>query len=116
MHIIETNSEVQVKLSASVIEALADQFQGQMILPKDESYEQARRVWNGVIDRHPALIVRPLHAADVALAVKFARSNDLLLSVRGGGHNVAGHGTNDNGLVIDLSLMKKIVVDPVSAT
>lgn len=116
MHIIETNSEVQVKLSTSVIEALADQFQGQIILPEDESYEQARRVWNGVIDRHPALIVRPLHAADVALAVKFARSNDLLLSVRGGGHNVAGHGTNDNGLVIDLSLMKKIVVDPVSAT
>src|SRR5690606_15383140 len=95
MHITATNSEVQFKLSASALEALADQFQGQIIPPEDEDYEQARRVWNGVIDRHPALIVRPRHAADVALAVKFARSHDLLLSVRGGGHNVAGHGTND---------------------
>jgi FAD/FMN-containing dehydrogenase len=116
MHITATNSEVQFKLSASVIEALADGFQGQIIPPENADYEQARRVWNGVIDRRPALIVRPQHAADVALAVKFARHNDLLLSVRGGGHNVAGHSTNDNGLVIDLSQMKKIVVDPVNAT
>src|SRR5690606_38347619 len=95
---------------------LAGDFRGEIIRPEDEAYDTARKVWNGIINKYPALIVRPLDANDVIAAVNFARENQLLLSVRGGGHNVAGHGTNDGGLVIDLSLMKKITVDPVNKT
>lgn len=103
-------------LDSSQIQALAGDFRGEIIRPEDEAYDTARKVWNGIINKYPALIVRPLDANDVIAAVNFARENQLLLSVRGGGHNVAGHGTNDGGLVIDLSLMKKITVDPVNKT
>lgn len=96
------------------LQTLMAQFKGQVILPDDAEYEQARKVWNGMIDRYPALIVRPRDNNDVIAAVNFARENQLLLSVRGGGHNVAGHATNDGGLVIDLSSMKNIHVDPVN--
>jgi FAD/FMN-containing dehydrogenase len=89
-------------------------FGGQLILPGEESYEEARKVWNGMIDRHPAIVARCSNTADVMLAVDFARENGLLVAVRGGGHNVAGFGTCDDGLVIDLSLMKAIQVDPKS--
>jgi FAD/FMN-containing dehydrogenase len=99
--------------SAGHVQSLRSMLQGQIILPGDADYEEARKVWNGMIDKYPALIVRPEDNADVAAALTFAREQNLLLSVRGGGHNVAGHATNDNGLVIDLSSMKKIVVDPV---
>lgn len=95
------------------LESFFNQFKGQIIRPDDADYETARRVWNGVIDKYPALIVRPVDTDDVSLAVTLARKSNLLLSVRGGGHNVAGHATNDGGLVIDLSSMKKIEVDPV---
>lgn len=98
------------------LQTFAANFQGQIIHPGDEDYDTARRVWNGMIDKLPALIVRPVDVRDVTAAVTFARDNDLLLSVRGGGHNVAGHATNDGGLVIDLSSMKKITVDPVNHT
>lgn len=91
-------------------------FKGQVITPTSPGYDQARRIWNGIIDKRPALIVRPINTADVVTAVNFARDNGLLLSVRGGGHNVAGHATNDDGMVIDLSAMKQIKVDPVART
>jgi FAD/FMN-containing dehydrogenase len=100
-------------INTPALEALSAHFKGQMIRPGDADYEQARKVWNGMIDRYPLLIVRPDDAADVSMAVDYARDNGLLLSVRGGGHNVAGHATNDFGLVIDLSSMKRITVDPV---
>lgn len=83
-----------------------------MIRPEDVEYDEARRVWNGMIDKYPALIARVSGLADVIEAVNFAREHNLLLSVRGGGHNAAGHATNNGGLVIDLSLMKGIQVDP----
>ena len=76
-------------------------------------FELARVVFNGAIDRRPAVIVRPLDAADVAAAVEFARTAGLPLSVRGGGHNVAGHGVCDDGVMIDLRLMREVRVDPV---
>ncbi|MFN8378224.1 MAG: FAD-binding oxidoreductase [Anaerolineae bacterium] len=95
------------------LENIQTQFKGQIIRPRDAGYESARKVWNGMIDRYPAMIMCPADAQDVAHAVAFARKQGLLISVRGGGHNVAGHATNDGGLVIDLSGMKQIAVDPV---
>jgi len=82
-----------------------------LLQPGDAGYDAARQVWNGAIDRKPALIVRPTGLADVVSAVRFARANNLLVSVRGGGHNVTGNAVCDGGLMIDLSLMKGIRVD-----
>ncbi len=87
-----------------------------MIRPEDEGYEEARKVWNGMIDKHPAMIAQCVDAHDVVLAVNFARINDLILAVRGGGHNAAGFGTCDKGLVIDLSKMKGVKVNPETKT
>jgi FAD/FMN-containing dehydrogenase len=89
---------------------------GVVLRPGDDGYEDARKVWNGMIDRRPALIVRCTGVADVISAVNFARKYDLLLAVRGGGHNVAGTAVCDGGVVIDLSPMKGIRVDPVTRT
>ncbi|HZU69528.1 MAG TPA: FAD-binding oxidoreductase [Ktedonobacteraceae bacterium] len=86
---------------------------GELITPGDETYESARRVWNGMIDKYPALIARCADVADVVRAVQFARDQYLEVAVRGGGHSFAGNGTCDGGLVIDLSPMKRIQVDPV---
>ncbi|NLX10604.1 MAG: FAD-binding oxidoreductase [Chloroflexi bacterium] len=105
-----------ITLDHAALRRLSARFKGLLIAPGDAAYDEARKVWNGIIDRHPALIARPLDVDDVIAAVNFARENDLLLAVRGGGHNVAGHGTNDGGLVIDLSLMKAITVDPAGHT
>ncbi|HMA37685.1 MAG TPA: FAD-binding oxidoreductase [Chloroflexia bacterium] len=91
-------------------------IQGQVIQAQDTAYETARRVWNGMIDRYPALIVRCAGPADVRRAVDFARRRDLLVAIRGGGHNVAGNGTCDDGMVLDLGPMKTIELDPVRRT
>ncbi len=93
-------------------ETLARQLNGRLIQPGDDEYDAARAVWNGMIDRYPALIVRAANVDDVVTAVTFARAHNLLLSVRGGGHQVAGHATNDGGLVLDLSQMRQVTVDP----
>ena len=84
----------------------------EVVGPGDAEYEQARRVWNAAVDRHPALIVRARKVADVIAAVDFARTHELPLAVRGGGHSPAGYGTIDDGLVLDLSPMKGVDVDP----
>jgi FAD/FMN-containing dehydrogenase len=94
------------------LKAFKASLHGKLIGPNDEEYEHARRVWNGWADRHPALIVRCVDASDVISAVQFARHHDLTVAVRGGGHDVSGHGVCDDGLVIDLSPMKGIRVDP----
>lgn len=91
-------------------------IKGEVVLPGDSGYEEARKVWNGMIDKHPAAIARCVNDADVIEAVKFARDNGMIVAVRGGGHNVAGFGTCDGGLVIDLSGMKKITIDTASRT
>lgn len=93
---------------------LSEQVRGPVIRPGDEDYDQARAVHNAMIDRRPALIVRCADVADVIAVVNFARDNDVTLAVRCGGHNVAGFGTVDDGIVLDLSPMKGINVDPVA--
>jgi FAD/FMN-containing dehydrogenase len=98
------------------MEILASNVHGEVILPGNPAYEAERRVWNGAFDCHPAAIVRCLDADDVKVAVTFAREQGMPLSVRSGGHSVSGQSTNDNGLVIDLSGMKAITVDPLRRT
>jgi FAD/FMN-containing dehydrogenase len=92
------------------VESLRGRFRGALLRPGEEGYDEARRVWNGAIDRYPALIARCAGTDDVVSAVRFARERDLLISVRGGGHAVAGHAVCDGGVMIDLSLMKSIDV------
>jgi FAD/FMN-containing dehydrogenase len=91
-------------------------FEGELIGPADGAYEEARQVYNAMIDRQPALIARPTGPDDVAKVVDFARENDVLLAVRGGGHNGAGLGTCDGGVVIDLAGLNGIEVDPGART
>jgi FAD/FMN-containing dehydrogenase len=100
----------------TVASALMPHFRGQLIQPGDLDYEQARKVYNGMIDKRPALIARCADVADVITAVKAARDRGLLLAVRGGAHNGAGLGTCDGGLVIDLSPMKGVFVNPKHKT
>jgi FAD/FMN-containing dehydrogenase len=98
------------------IDHLKANFRGAIIEPTDADYDEARSVRNGLIHRYPALIARCSGAADVVAAVNFARDNELLLSVRGGGHNVSGAATNDGGIVIDLSAIRGVRVDPEART
>lgn len=95
---------------------LRSRFRGALLQPGEEGYDDARRVWNGAIDRRPALIARCVGSDDVLEAVRFARDRELLVSVRGGGHAVAGHAVCDGGVMVDLSLMKTIRVDPGART
>jgi FAD binding domain/Berberine and berberine like len=95
---------------------LGTQFAGDLIGPEDAAYGDARKVYNGMIDRRPAMIGRATSPGDVAKLVDFARKRDLLLAVRGGGHNGAGLGTCDDGVVIDLSLLRQVQVDPQART
>lgn len=113
---IATLNGEQIALDEAEVQALAAAVRGQLIRPGGADYDAARRVWNGMIDKRPALIVRCTGTADVAAAVRFARAHALLVAVRGGGHNVAGSAVCDGGLVIDLSPMKGIQVDPVKRT
>jgi len=103
-------------LTAPAVQELARAFRGVLLQPGDSNFNEARLVWNGIHDRHPALIARCTTADDVVAAVNFARSNDLPLAVRGGGHSAPGYATCDDGIVIDLSLMKNIEVDPGAKT
>jgi len=103
-------------LDDEVLENLRTQLRGQLLQPDDSDYDVVRQLWNAMIDRHPALIARCAGVADVIAAVAFAREHDLLLAVRGGGHNVAGNAVCDGGLMLDLSLMKGIRVDPIART
>ena len=103
-------------LQESVIQDFEASQQGALLRPVEAGYDEARRVWNGMIDRRPALIARCHGVADVMHSVNFARTHELLVAVRGGGHNVAGSAVCDGGLMIDLSGMKSIRVDPERRT
>jgi FAD/FMN-containing dehydrogenase len=100
----------------ATFDAFRQDFRGEVIRPGDDTYDQARRIFNGMIDRRPALIVRPTGAADVIAAVKLARETGLPPAVRCGGHSIAGSSVADGALMIDLSHMKGVRVDPVART
>jgi FAD binding domain/Berberine and berberine like len=103
-------------LAGAAVEQLKASLRGELLLPDDDRYEETRRVWNGMIDKRPALIARCAGVADVVATVTFAREHDLLVSVRGGGHSVAGKAVCNGGLMIDLSRMRGVEADPVTRT
>jgi FAD/FMN-containing dehydrogenase len=108
--------EATAVLSEARVQEFAANLRRGLIRPGHPDYDEARAVWNGMINRYPALIARPVTVEEVVTAVNFVRENNLLLAVRGGGHNVVGHGTVDGGLVIDLSSIKDVLVDPEART
>jgi FAD/FMN-containing dehydrogenase len=103
-------------MGALTMDEMQEQVRGDVIGPDDERYEDARHVYNAMIDRRPAVVVRAVNAGDVMAAVSFARDRRLDLAIRGGGHSVPGFGTCDGGVVIDLSRMRGVRVDPASST
>src|ERR671924_280610 len=104
--------EIETTLAIEGFDELRVRFRGALLRPGEEGYDDARRIWNGAIDRRPALIARCAGADDVGAAVRFARERGLRVSVRGGGHSIAGHSVCDGALMIDLSLMRSVRVDP----
>ena len=106
----------QIGINPHALRGLGESVHGTLICPSDEDYHNARKVWNGMIDRQPTLIVRCADAADVITAIQFAQTERLPVSVRGGGHSVGGLAVCDQGMVIDLSHMKGLEVDPVTST
>ena len=104
----------QTTIERAAVEELRASLRGPLLVPGQDGYDGARRIWNGMIDRRPALIVRCAGAADVAKAVTFARERELLVAVRGGGHSFPGHSVCDGGLMIDLSEMRSVRVDPIA--
>ncbi len=105
-----------MKITAEKISDLSSSVEGKVLLPESNGYDEARAIWNGMFDRRPAIIIKPLHTNDVVKAVNFGRENELLIAVKGGGHNSAGTAVCDDGLVIDLSLMQNVKVDSINKT
>jgi FAD/FMN-containing dehydrogenase len=103
-------------MGAKTLSDLRDRVRGEVVVPGDAGYDDARSVHNGMIDRHPAAVVRVVNAGDVMATVDYARENGLALSIRGGGHSGPGFGTNDDGVVIDFSTMRGVRVDPKAMT
>jgi FAD/FMN-containing dehydrogenase len=104
------------QLHTEAVAGFSERLRGPVLTPGAPGYDEARSIWNGLIDRRPALIVQCSGAADVVDAVNFAREQGLVLSIKAGGHNVAGNAVNDSGLVIDLSQMRGVIVDPAEQT
>src|SRR6516225_1106039 len=115
LRVISTDGSDKI-LEEVVVQGFADSLRGRLACPGDDGYDAARKVWNGMIDRHPALIARCAGVADVIAAVRFAREHGLLVSVKGGGHNITGNAVCEDGLMIDLSPMKSVRVDPSKRT
>ena len=101
-----------VDVGSQALNALTATFDGRALQPDDPAFDEATRIWNGMIAKRPALVVQPLSADDVSAAVRFARANGVLLSVKGGGHNIAGTSLADGGLTLDMSRMRTVNVDP----
>ena len=104
----------KTRIDDDKLEALRGALRGTLLMPADKGYDTSRTLWNAMIDRRPAAIVRAAGAGDVIQAVDFARKNELLLAVRGGGHNIAGKAACDGGLMLDLSAMRSVRVDPAA--
>jgi FAD/FMN-containing dehydrogenase len=110
--IVGSNGDLR-RLDGAAIDSLRGQLRGALLAAGDAGYDQARRIWNAMIDKRPALVARCSGDADVMRVVRFAADNELLLSVKGGGHNVAGSAVCEGGLMIDLSPMKGVRIDAV---
>src|SRR5690349_19836804 len=107
-----TQNSTSENVAALAATELRSAFKGKILIDGDVNYDSERKIWNGMIDRKPALIAQCIDKDDIIHTVKFARKHELLVSVRGGGHNVSGNAVCDGGVMIDLSLMKKVEVDP----
>jgi FAD/FMN-containing dehydrogenase len=105
-----------VQIAPEILQSFKAGFRGALLAPDDPAYDATRKIWNAMIDRRPGLIARCTGTADIVQAVRFARRHQILLSVRGGGHNIAGLAVCEGGLMIDLSLMRGVWVDPVGGT
>src|SRR4029434_64171 len=105
-----------VSVSAEALDALRGGLRGVLCLPGDAGYDEARTIWNAMIDTRPAAIVRVARARDVLQTVRLASQHGLLLAVRGGGHNIAGNAVCDGGLMLDLTPMRSVRVDPRGTT
>jgi FAD/FMN-containing dehydrogenase len=105
-----------VEIAAADLEALTATLTGSLAAPGEPGYDEARRIWNGMVDRRPGLVVRARTAGDVKAAVDLARRRDLLIAIRSGGHQIAGHAVADGALMIDLSQMRSVEVDPAART
>ena len=105
-----------IAIPSDALQALAATVRGTLLTRGDSGYDAARTVWNAMIDRRPGLIIRCAGAADVMAGVRFARDHGLLLAVRGGSHNIAGHAVCDHGVMLDLTPMKSVRVDPAART
>ncbi|WP_254769299.1 FAD-binding oxidoreductase [Salinilacihabitans rarus] len=113
---VATREGATTTLPEGAVDALRRRTRGPVLVPADAGFADATRLWNGMIEKTPALVVRPTGTADVVAAVDFAREHDLALSVRGGGHNIAGTALVDGGLTVDLSALRGVVVDPAART
>ncbi len=113
---VQTMDAGSKAIAGETLDALRAKLRGSLCVPGDEGYDPARTLWNAMVDRRPGLVVRCLGASDVVNALKLAREQKLLVAVRGGGHNIAGKAVCDGGLLIDLSPMKSVRVDPASRT
>ena len=113
---IATGDGNNVILEEAEVDNFAAQLRGSLLRPSDTGYDTARNVWNGMIDHRPALIARCTGVADVMAAVRFARTHGILVSVKGGGHNITGNAVCQGGLMIDLAPMKSVRVDPIGRT
>jgi FAD/FMN-containing dehydrogenase len=105
-----------VTIATGSLGRLRSSFRGEIVTPTDAGYEDARRVWCATVDKRPAIVVRPVDAADVAIAVRFARDADLILALRSGGHSIDGFSSCDDGMVLDLSRMRGVTVDAEAST
>ena len=112
----QTKTTVPGSLAKEAVEELIAKLRGELLLPEEEGYDKARAIWNGMIDKRPALIVKCAGPSDVIQAVKFAQKHELLLAVKAGGHSFAGRSVCDGGLMVDLSRMRGVRVDPVKKT
>jgi len=115
LRVIATDGAAAI-LEEAAVQTFAESLRGRLLHPGDGGYDDARKVWNGMIDRRPALIARCAGPADVIASVHFARDHGLLVSVKGGGHNITGNAVCEGGLMIDLSPMKSVRVDPAGRT
>src|SRR5579864_2654144 len=108
---VETSAGATVAVDAGAVHELKGRLRGPLLVPGDHGYDEARSVWNAMIDRYPAVIVRCLGTSDVVTCVKFAGERGLALSIKGGGHNISGLAVCEGGLMLDMSLMRGVWTD-----